>query len=235
MAEDPTSGLRILVTNDDGINAPGIRTLEQVARRLSEDVWVVAPETNQSGAAHSLTLQRPLRIRRLSERRFAVDGTPTDCVLVALQRIVEESVDLVLSGVNRGGNLAEDISYSGTVAAAIEATLFKIRAIAFSQVHQSRESVRWATAEHVAPDLVRRLIALDWSPEVLINVNFRTSRRTPSAACGSRARASARSATCWSSASTRAASLICGSGPCARKASSGPARTSRRSRRATSR
>src|SRR3712207_6797127 len=122
---------RILVTNDDGINATGIKTLERIARELSDDVWVVAPEVNQSGAAHSLTLTRPLRIRRLSERHAAVDGTPTDCVLLAIQHIITDApVDLVLSGINHGGNLGEDVTYSGTVAAAMEATLFHVPAMA---------------------------------------------------------------------------------------------------------
>ena len=106
---------------------------------------MVAPETNQSGAAHSLTLRRPLRVRRLGERHFAVDGTPTDCVLIALQRIIEDRpVDLVLSGINHGANLGEDVTYSGTVAAAMEATLFKVPAIAMSQVCASRQHIQLA-------------------------------------------------------------------------------------------
>src|ERR671938_1145923 len=126
---------RILVSNDDGINATGIKTLERIARELSDDVWVVAPELNQSGAAHSLTLTRPLRIRRLGERHFAVDGTPTDCVLLAIQHIIKDRpVDLVLSGINHGGNLADDVTYSGTVAAAMEASILGIPSIAFSLV-----------------------------------------------------------------------------------------------------
>lgn len=164
---------RILVSNDDGINAHGIKCLERIARAISDDVWVVAPETNQSGAAHSLTLSRPLRVRRVDERRFAVDGTPTDCVLLALQRIVEgPPVDLVLSGINHGANLGEDVTYSGTVAAAMEATLFKVPAIAFSQVCESRRHIKWATAEHHAPRVIERLLATKWPEDVLINVNF---------------------------------------------------------------
>jgi 5'-nucleotidase len=164
---------RILVSNDDGINALGIRTLERIARMLSDDVWVVAPETNQSGAAHSLTLTRPLRVRRHGERHFSVDGTPTDCVLIALQRIVEgEPVDLMLSGINHGANLGEDITYSGTVAAAMEATLFKVPSIALSQVCESRQHIRWPTAERYAPEVIDRLLSLPWAPDVLINVNF---------------------------------------------------------------
>jgi 5'-nucleotidase len=165
--------LRILVTNDDGIEAQGIETLEKIARDLSDDVWVVAPETNQSGTAHSLTLRRPLRYRRLGERHIAVDGTPTDCVLLALQKFVSgRPVDLVLSGVNHGGNLGEDVTYSGTVSAAIEATLLKVPSIAFSQVCKPRRKIKWATAERFAPDLIRRLVATRWPEDVLINVNF---------------------------------------------------------------
>ena len=172
--------LRILVTNDDGINAPGLRTLERIAGKLSDDVWVVAPETNQSGASHSLTMHRPLRIRNVSHRRFAVDGTPTDCVLLALQIVVKDGpVDLVLSGVNQGGNLGEDVTYSGTIAAAMEATLFNVPAIALSQVYENGNRIKWGTAERFAPDIISRLLAKDWQSDTLININFpdRTARR----------------------------------------------------------
>jgi 5'-nucleotidase len=164
---------RILVTNDDGIAAAGIGALERVARELSDDVWVVAPEHNQSGAGHSLTLRRPLRLRRLSERHVAVDGSPTDCVILALQHILADApVDLVLSGINHGSNLAEDVTYSGTVAAAMEATLFKVPAVALSQRAADRKQVRWDTAERWAPELLRGLLAAGWPRDVLINVNF---------------------------------------------------------------
>jgi 5'/3'-nucleotidase len=164
---------RLLVTNDDGINAQGLRVLERVARDISDDVWVVAPETNQSGASHSLTINRPLRIRQLSKRRFAVDGTPTDCVLLALQTVMKDDpAELVLSGVNNGGNLGEDVTYSGTVAAAMEATLFNVPAIAFSQVCQNGQRVKWATAAQHAPEVIERLLTEGWPNDVLINVNF---------------------------------------------------------------
>ncbi len=164
---------RILITNDDGINAPGLRSLEKIAGYISDDVWVVAPEHNNSGAGHSLTLRRPLRIRRVAERRYAVDGTPTDCVLLALQHIIaDQPVDLVLSGVNHGGNMAEDFTYSGTIAAAMEATLFKVRAIAMSQVFKHGEPIRWATAEAYGPNLVQRLSRMSWAEDMLVNVNF---------------------------------------------------------------
>ncbi|MBX6322316.1 MAG: 5'/3'-nucleotidase SurE [Rhodospirillaceae bacterium] len=172
-ALEDLSRARILVSNDDGINAPGLKVLERIARSLSPDVWVVAPELEQSGASHSLTLRRPLQVRRLSKRRFAVDGTPTDCVLLAAAHIVRgRRPDLVLSGVNRGVNLGEDVTYSGTVAAAMEATLLGIPAIALSQGRNGLDRVRWSTAETHAPEVIRRLAALGWSEGVLINVNF---------------------------------------------------------------
>lgn len=163
---------RILVTNDDGIHAPGLALLEEIAREFTEEVWVVAPETNQSGASHSLTLRRPLRLRHIGPRHFAVDGTPTDCVLLALQHVIREPVDLVLSGVNQGGNLGEDVTYSGTVAAAMEGTLLGVRSIALSQVYEDPHPVEWSTARRFAPELIARLWTVDWGDGVLVNVNF---------------------------------------------------------------
>ena len=166
-------GLRILVTNDDGIHAPGLKAAEQIARALSDDVWVVAPETEQSGASHSLTLTEPLRIRDAGERRFAVRGTPTDCVMMAMhQIIVDERPGLVLSGVNRGGNMAEDVTYSGTIAAAMEGAMLGVPSIALSQVLTPGQPVKWTTAEHHGPGLIRRLLEAGWPNDVLLNVNF---------------------------------------------------------------
>jgi 5'-nucleotidase len=164
---------RILVSNDDGIDAQGIKILVKVARALSDDVWVVAPESEQSAAGHSLTLRRPLRIRKVSAQRFAVDGTPTDCILLAVNKLLaDRKPDLVLSGINRGGNLGEDITYSGTVAAAMEGTLMGIRSIALSQQISPDHPVKWATAEHHAPLVLKRLVAQSWPANVLVNVNF---------------------------------------------------------------
>ncbi|MBM3600536.1 MAG: 5'/3'-nucleotidase SurE [Alphaproteobacteria bacterium] len=164
---------RILVTNDDGVYAPGIAVLQRVARALTRDVWVVAPEIEQSGASHSLTLRRPLRLRRMSRRRFCVDGTPTDCVLLAVKELLKDKPpDLVLSGVNRGCNLGEDVTYSGTIAAAMEATLLGIPAIALSQNIEANHPCKWSTAEHHALPLIRNLIDAGWPSDVLINVNF---------------------------------------------------------------
>jgi len=164
---------RILVSNDDGIHSPGLAALEKVARSLSSDVWVVAPESEQSASGHSLTLTVPLRIRKIAARRFAVNGTPTDCVLLAIRHLLnEQRPDLVLSGINAGGNLGEDITYSGTVAAAMEGTLLGIRAIALSQARTNGKATRWRTAAHHTAGVIKRLSATDWPRNVLINVNF---------------------------------------------------------------
>jgi len=164
---------RILLTNDDGLEAQGLKLLEQVVRELSKDVWVVAPELEQSGASHSLTLHRPLRVRRAGPQRFAVDGTPTDCVLLAVNRLLaDKRPTLVLSGINAGANLGDDVTYSGTVAAAMEATLLDVPAIALSMVFSERDAIHWPTAERYALEVVRRLVAQPWPKNTLINVNF---------------------------------------------------------------
>ena len=164
---------RILVTNDDGIHAPGLQVLERIARSLSDDVWVVAPESEQSATSHSLTLRRPVRPRRHAEQRFSVDGTPTDCVLVAHRYILgERPPDLVLSGINHGSNLGEDVTYSGTVAAAMEAALLGVPAIALSQMRQGDEKIAWETAERFAPEIIRHLASIPWPRDLLVNVNF---------------------------------------------------------------
>jgi 5'-nucleotidase len=167
------STYRILVSNDDGIAARGLKLLEHIAKSLSKDVWVVAPELEQSGAGHSLTLRRPLRIRQLSRRRFAVDGTPTDAVLLGINHILKQrKPDLVLSGINRGGNMGEDVTYSGTIAAAMEATLLGVPAIALSLHYTNGSKEHWETPEAMAPELIRKLVTAGWPKNVMINVNF---------------------------------------------------------------
>jgi len=164
---------RILLTNDDGINAPGMKVLQRIARSLSNDVWVVAPEGEHSGASHSLTLTAPLRLRKISAKKFAVEGTPTDCVMMAMNQVMADNPpDLLLSGVNRGANMGEDVTYSGTVAAAMEGTLVGVPSIALSQSFANRKVMHWPTAEQHASDIIRRLVAIGWSRDVLMNVNF---------------------------------------------------------------
>jgi 5'-nucleotidase len=164
---------RILVSNDDGIGSPGIKLLEEIARGLSPDVWVVAPEQEQSAASHSLTTRRPLRMSEVAEQRYAVDGTPTDCVMLAVKHLLRERrPDLVLSGINAGGNVGEDLTYSGTVAAAMEATLLDIPAIALSQHYLDGEPIPWETAGRFAREVIERLAQLPWPEHTLININF---------------------------------------------------------------
>jgi len=168
--------MRILITNDDGINAQGLEILKAIALGISPDVWTVAPETNQSGTSHSMTLHSPLRLRTLDERTHAVAGTPTDCVIMAVRHILKhQPPDLVLSGINYGSNLAEDVTYSGTVAAAMEGALLGVRSIALSLMTGFEDGERrafWDTPLAHAPQLIRTLIAQKWNPNTLINVNF---------------------------------------------------------------
>ncbi len=164
---------RILVTNDDGIRADGLAVLERIARHLAPEVWVVAPEVEQSGAGHSLTLRRPLRIREVAPRRFAIDGTPTDCVMLAVKHLMAGArPDLVLSGVNRGANLGEDVTYSGTIAAAMEGTLLGLPSVALSLHTEDRGIAHWETAERHGPAVVRGVLSVDWPRNGFMNVNF---------------------------------------------------------------
>jgi 5'-nucleotidase len=159
--------MRILITNDDGIHAPGLAVLERIAKALTDDVIVVAPETDQSGVAHSLSLSDPLRLRKISERHYAVKGTPTDCVIMGVRSILTDAKpDLVLSGVNRGQNVAEDVTYSGTIAGAIEGTILGIPSIALSQAYgpDSVQSPHWDTAETLAPGVLRKINFPDCAP-----------------------------------------------------------------------
>jgi 5'-nucleotidase len=164
---------RILVTNDDGINAPGLQILIQIASELSDDVWVVAPETEQSGVSHALSLHSPLRFTEQNMQVYSVNGTPTDCVLMAVKEIMREKLPtLVLSGVNRGENVGEDVTYSGTVAAAMEGTLLGIPSIALSQAYHDLDHVHWENARSVAPKVIELLYDAGWPEGQFINVNF---------------------------------------------------------------
>ncbi len=167
--------MRILVTNDDGIHAEGLDICEQIARKLSDDVWVIAPEYDQSGVAHSLSLNDPLRLRQVAEQRFAVRGTPTDCIIMGARHVLNgKGPDLVLSGVNRGRNAGEDVIYSGTIAGAMEGTILGIPSVAMSQAYLSRSSrdPHWDTSLRYAPDIIRRVLAEGLPNDVLVNINF---------------------------------------------------------------
>jgi 5'-nucleotidase len=173
--------MRILITNDDGIHAPGLAVLEHIAAELGGDVIVVAPESDQSGVAHSLSVNDPLRLRMISETRYAVKGTPTDCVIMGVKHILGgEKPDLILSGVNAGQNIAEDVTYSGTIAGAMEGTILGIPSFALSQAYGKnayggiggRDGIRWDCARTHAPSLVKRLLAAGVAKDIVVNINF---------------------------------------------------------------
>jgi len=167
--------MRILLTNDDGIHAEGLLALEAIAAELGDEIWVVAPEHEQSGASRALTLAEPLRVRRVTDRKFAVAGTPTDCVMLAIQEIMSGKPDLVLSGVNRGQNIGEDVTMSGTVAGAIQGMALGVPSLALSQAlmtfHHDQHAP-YDVAEAFAPAIIRRAMAAGWPSDVVLNLNF---------------------------------------------------------------
>ena len=167
--------MRILITNDDGVHAHGIKVLEEIARQISDDVTIVAPEMDQSGVAHSLSLNDPLRLREISPRHFAVKGTPTDCVIMGVHRIMaDRKPDLVLSGVNVGHNMAEDVIYSGTVAGAMEGAILGVTSIALSQGYApgGKNAIDWSASLAYGPKVIRDILAAGAPRDVLVNVNF---------------------------------------------------------------
>jgi len=167
--------MRILCTNDDGIHAPGLKVVEEIARALSDDVWIVAPELDQSGVSHSLSLNDPLRLREVGSRHFAVRGTPTDCVIMGARHILSDKMpDIVLSGVNRGRNVAEDVVYSGTIAGALEGTILGFPSFALSQEFsmETREKPLWETALKFGPEILRKVMKEGVPKNTVININF---------------------------------------------------------------
>jgi 5'-nucleotidase len=165
--------MRILCTNDDGVHARGLESLVTIARELTDDVWIVAPHEEQSGAARALTLANPIRIREYDKRRFSVSGTPSDAVMMATQKLLaDKAPDLVLSGVNNGQNLAEDVTVSGTIAGAFQGMTLGIPSIALSLARLNRDRARWATPERHAPGIIRKLLEAGWPKDVVININF---------------------------------------------------------------
>ncbi|MFA7594865.1 MAG: 5'/3'-nucleotidase SurE [Novosphingobium sp.] len=168
-----SKGMRILITNDDGIDSEGIHLLERVALQFSDDVWVVAPDGERSGAGHAISISHPIRIRKRDDRHFAVQGTPTDCALLGIHELIAgKQPDVVLSGVNRGPNLAEDVTYSGTCSAAMEGAVLGIPAIALSQFYRYQGQLHWPTAERYAPVVLEQLLNMDWQHGQFVNVNF---------------------------------------------------------------
>lgn len=163
--------MRALVSNDDGVDAPGIHALAEGLRAAGHVVTVVAPDRDRSGASNSLTLDVPLRAKRLGERIWCIAGTPTDCVHLALAGLLDEQPDIVVSGINNAANLGDDVIYSGTVAAAMEGRFLGLPAIAMSLVGNGHEPRHFDTAARVAVELVRRLVADPLPADTILNVN----------------------------------------------------------------
>lgn len=172
------SQARILISNDDSIHADGIKILEEIMLAITPNVWVVAPETQQSAAGHSLTIHMPLRMKEYDKRHYSVFGTPTDSVLVGIQKVMHDfRPHLVLSGINHGQNTADDVTYSGTIAAAIEATLMGIPAIACSQDYdEAGGKPDWTVAREYLPRILTAFQGKSWETNVLMSVNFPHSR-----------------------------------------------------------
>jgi len=167
--------MRILCTNDDGIHAPGLKIVEEIAKQVGTDVWVVAPELDQSGVSHSLSLNDPMRLREVGPRHFAVRGTPTDCVIMGSRHVMANAMpDLVLSGVNKGRNVAEDVVYSGTIAGALEGTILGLPSFALSQEFsvETKHKPLWETALKFGPDVIKKVMKLGVPRDTVINVNF---------------------------------------------------------------
>lgn len=170
--------MRILIVNDDGINAPGLAVAEEIAAELAGpdgEIWVVAPETERSGASHCISYTTPMRVTRLGERRFCIEGHPADCAIAGIVKILPERPDLVLSGVNLGHNVAEDAVYSGTIAGAKEAAIQGVRAVALSQYYSSgrdRPQDFFGASRAHGLAAVRKALEMPWGPDVFYNINF---------------------------------------------------------------
>jgi len=164
---------RVLLTNDDGIAAPGLALLERIAARLAEEVWVVAPEHDQSGTGQGISVHAPLRVYRHGERRFAVSGTPSDCVMFAMAEWLQASPpDLVLSGINSGANIGDSVPYSGTLGAVLSADLLGLPAMGLSQAFHDRSRIDWSAVETHGEALIRALWARRDNDPCCWNLNF---------------------------------------------------------------
>jgi 5'-nucleotidase len=164
---------RVMLTNDDGIDAPGMAVLEEIAAKIAREVWVVAPEHDQSGQSHAISLHHALRVSPRGPRRFGVSGTPGDCAAMGLCHIMKDCPpELVLSGVNRGLNLGMETVFSGTVGGAMTAMMLGVPALALSQAFTKRDAVPWDTARTLGAGVIERLLALGWGKQAVLNINF---------------------------------------------------------------
>lgn len=162
----------ILITNDDGFGSEGIKLLKEVARNFASEIWIVAPDTDRSGAARSLDypVKQSIGIKQHSEREFSVSGTPADCVIIALNKVMNKKPDLILSGVNIGSNVGDDICYSGTIGAVMEGAARSIPSIALSQVYHDK--IDWHNTKVFAPKVIAKLVKVGWPKNIVMSVNF---------------------------------------------------------------
>lgn len=162
-----------MITNDDGMQAKGLAVLEELARKFTDDIWVIAPAEQQSGKGHSITWGAPIRMREVAEKRYVVRGTPTDCMILALRKILKDNPpDYVLSGVNNGENIGNSITMSGTIGAVMQSTLQGFKSVALSQVSMEAMSADWSVAENYGERVLKKIFSQDWAPNTLYNVNF---------------------------------------------------------------
>lgn len=163
----------ILVTNDDGIDAEGLAVLTRIAKKFSNDVWVVAPLYEQSGTAHGITWNTPLRAYKYGAKKYSIDGTPTDCVMMGVMELMRDNPPaLILSGINRGANLADTVTYSGTIAGAMEGTILNVPSIALSALTVGGQKPHWAALEEWGAKVLKKLIHFNFPPQVFLSVNF---------------------------------------------------------------
>lgn len=171
-SSSPSPVGRILISNDDGIDAIGIGILCEIASRLSDDIWVIAPNGNRSGMSRAITLYRDVTIEPLGNNRFSCSGTPSDCVIMGMARVMDRKPDLVLSGINAGMNAADDVLYSGTIAAAMEASLMGVPSIALSQRNGRLDPKDFAAAAAHGETVIRHILDGGITPRTVMNVNF---------------------------------------------------------------
>ena len=166
---------RILITNDDGITADGIKILRRIANEFSNDVWVVAPEHEKSGASHALSFQNELTLKKYEDKSFSVNGTPSDCVAIGISNVLKDKrPDIILSGINSGCNVGEDVTYSGTIAAAMEGLIRRIPSIAISQNYEAgkKNQISWDSSQFFLKNVLVDLTNQGWSNNVFMNINF---------------------------------------------------------------
>ena len=166
---------RILLTNDDGYSAQGLKLLKEIVEQFSDDVWVVAPEVEKSGASHALTFKDEIRLKRHDEKLFSLDGSPSDCVAIGLDKVLtDRRPDLILSGINSGCNVGEDVTYSGTIAAAMEGLIRRVPSIAISQNYESgkKNEILWDASQKYFPRILENITEMGWDDNVFISINF---------------------------------------------------------------